>query len=452
MRSLSWAATLPVSRSLRRTLRDLKIKTDSVGIGTAHYLLRHTLPSLQKLTSAKYHVTLVSPSTHAFWKIGAPRSLASEDALPVDKVFLPISDGFKSYPAESYGFVQGAATGLNEGNKTVIVTKGSSTTELPYNTLVIATGTTSNSALWTLHGEHEISIQAFKDLHAALPGAKTILIAGGGPAGTETAGEIAQLQPKAKTTLLSGGARLLPRLKPATSADAQKKLESMGVEVLHNVKVSRSNLVDGKTYATELGFDNGETRNVDIYIDATGGKPNTGFLPQSWLTDSAKVDTDAKTCRSTKAEGVYAVGDVGSYSHGGFLDVRDGVPVACSSIAIDIAAAHSQSGAVTQKTTSKRTDSPASTTSYIGWFFSLLYSWVFFFLTARVTDERPAVPKQKYYKWLPDSQFVPIGSKQGVGQIMGWRIPSFIVTKVKGQTFMIEKFPGVPAGADFVKA
>ena len=452
MRLSSWAATLPVSR-----LGNLNYSPDIAGIGTAHYLLRHTIPSLQKLTSGKYHVTLVSPSTHAFWKIGAPRTLASEDALPIDKVFLPISDGFKSYPADSYSFVQGAATGLNEDNKTVIVTKGSTTTELPYNTLVVATGTTSNSAIWTLHGEHEISIQAFKDLQAALPGAKTILIAGGGPAGVETAGEIAQLHPQAKTTLLSGGTRLLPRLKPATSADAQKKLEAMGVQVLNNVKVSRSKPIDnGSAYAAELGFDNGETRSVDIYIDATGGKPNTGFLPRSWLTTDggAKVDTDARTCRATKAEGVYAVGDVGSYSHGGFLDVRDGVPVACSSIAIDIASAHEKAGAVPQqKTTSKSTDSPASFSSYVGWFLSVVYSWVFFFLTARATDERAtAVPKQKYYKWLPDSQFVPIGSKQGVGQVMGWRIPSFVVAKVKAQTYMIEKFPGLPAGADYVKA
>ena len=352
--------------------------------------------------------------------------------------------------------MQGAATGLNADNKTVIVTRGSTTTELPYSSLVVATGTTSNSALWTLHGEHEISIQAFKDLNAALPSAKTVLIAGGGPAGVETAGEVAQLHPKAKTTLLSGGARLLPRLKPATSADAQKRLEAMGVEVIHNAKVSSSKLLEGSAFATDLSFDNGASRSVDIYIDATGGKPNASFLPPSWLTADGKVDTDAKTCRSTKVSNVYAVGDVGSYSPGGYLAGRDGVPVACSSIAIDIAAAHqaSSSGAVTQKTTSKRMDSPTTSTNlgFMRRVFSVLYSWVFFFLTARATDDRPAVPKQKYYKWLPDSQFVPIGSKQGVGQVMGWRLPSFVVTKVKSQTFMIEKFPGLTGGADYVKA
>lgn len=161
------------------------------GIGAAHYLLKHTIPTLEsKDKSTKYKVILVSPSTHFFWKIGAPRTLVSPDLIPISKAFAPIHDAFKDYPPDRFELVLGSATGLDEGRKNVTINPvaPSSATLLSYSTLIIATGTTSTSPLWTLHGSHEESIAAFKKLHQSLPEASTIFVVGGGPAGTETAG------------------------------------------------------------------------------------------------------------------------------------------------------------------------------------------------------------------------------------------------------------------------
>ena len=161
------------------------------GIGTAHYLLRHTVPALEaRNKSTTYRVILISPSTHFFWKIGAPRTLINDKLIPLDKVFVPIADGFKEYSAEKFTLVLGTATALDENRKTIAIKplSPSTTTSVSYSTVIIATGTTSASPLWTLHGSHEESIAAFKQLHKSLPDASTILIAGGGPAGTETAG------------------------------------------------------------------------------------------------------------------------------------------------------------------------------------------------------------------------------------------------------------------------
>lgn len=161
------------------------------GIGAAHYLLKHTIPTLESNEkSTKYKVILVTPSTHFFWKIGAPRTLVSADLVPISKVFAPIHDAFKDYPSDRFELVLGSATGLDEGRKHVTIKSlaPSSATLLSYSTLIIATGTTSASPLWTLHGSHEESIAAFKTLHQSLPEASTIFIVGGGPVGTETAG------------------------------------------------------------------------------------------------------------------------------------------------------------------------------------------------------------------------------------------------------------------------
>lgn len=162
------------------------------GIGTAHYLLRHTVPALEtRNKSTTYRVILISPSTHFFWKIGAPRTLINDKLIPLEKAFIPIADAFKEYSAEKFTLVLGTATSLDENRKTITISpvSPSITTSVSYSTIIIATGTTSASPLWTLHGSHEESIAAFKQMHKSLPEASTILVAGGGPAGTETAGE-----------------------------------------------------------------------------------------------------------------------------------------------------------------------------------------------------------------------------------------------------------------------
>ena len=160
------------------------------GISAAHYILKHTIPTLEAADkSATYRLTLISPSTHFFWKIGAPRALINSELIPLSKIFKPIEDGFKQYSKDKFRFVLGSAVALDEGKKAITVqTPESATTLVGYFALIIATGTTSTSPLWTLHGSHETTITSMKDLHAALPKASTVLIAGGGPAGVETAG------------------------------------------------------------------------------------------------------------------------------------------------------------------------------------------------------------------------------------------------------------------------
>lgn len=352
--------------------------------------------------STTYTVTLVSPSSHFFWKIGAPRTLASPDLIPISQAFVPIQDGFKDYPSDQFELVLGSATSLDEGRKTVTIKPlaPSSTTSVSYSTLIIATGTTSASPLWTLHGSHEESVAAFKTLHKSLPEASTILIAGGGPAGTETAGEIGTLYPKANTTILSGNKSLVPRLPHSVGAAAESKLAALGVKTVHNVRVTSAVPSGSKT---KLELSDNTTQAVDVYIDATGGRPNSSFLPASWLNEHGYVITDGQTLR-TPTKGVYAIGDVASYSAGGVMDVMYAMRPLCSSILIDLSG----------------------------------------------TSQAP--PKQLQYKPMKQTQMVPIGPKGGVGSIMGWKIPSLMVWMVKSRTYMVDKIPGTIEGKDYLKA
>ena len=90
---------------------------------------------------------------------------------------------------------------------------------------------------------------------------------------------------------------------------------------------------------TELQMNDGSSRTVDVFIDATGGKPNSSFLPSSRLNRTCHVITDDKTMRATApgTEDVYAIGDVASYSDGSIMAASNAVAPLATSIGIDIA-------------------------------------------------------------------------------------------------------------------
>lgn len=113
------------------------------GVSAAHYLLRHVLPPLRNENS-KHKVTLVSPSDHTFFQVGAPRVLVSEK-VPIDKPFASIPDAFSQYKTSEFAFVQGEAVGVDESAKTVAVKSAANGDDLliRYDSLVIATGATS---------------------------------------------------------------------------------------------------------------------------------------------------------------------------------------------------------------------------------------------------------------------------------------------------------------------
>jgi NADH dehydrogenase FAD-containing subunit len=397
------------------------------GVSTAHYLLRHVLPSLHSTggASSAYKVTLVSPSDHTYFKISAPRVLIT-DKLPIDLIFGSIPDAFSQYKSSEFSFIQGEAIGVDEVAKTVSIRgvgKGE-TTSVQYDSLVIATGATAEP-LWSLNGEHKATIAALQDINRRLPKAKSILIAGGGPTGIETAAEIAFHYKVPDVTLLSGTSRLLSRLQNANvPRKAEQRLSALNVKVVHNVRVVSETQVEGGT-KTALKLSDGQIRVVDIYLNATGGKPNTSFLPDSWLDDAKKfVATESMTLRALKAPaGVYCIGDAASYSKGGIPDAMWAVPALGFSIWCDIQGDGASGANGGEKMQS---------------------------ISATSTKSR-ALKEKRYKQIQSDMQVVPVGPKGGVGSIFGWSVPSWIVWLLKSRTFGLEKAAELVTGSQFLK-
>ncbi|PVH74503.1 FAD/NAD(P)-binding domain-containing protein [Cadophora sp. DSE1049] len=387
------------------------------GVSTAHYLLRHVIPPLHSTNGGRsdYKVTLVSPSDHTFFMIAAPRALISAELVPLEKPFGSIPDAFCNYKTSEFKFVQGEAIKVPEDEKVVDVrlTRSSANVTIRYDLLVIATGTTSPSPLWTLHGHYGNTAAAFEGLHERLPKAKTILIVGGGPTGVEVAGEIGHHYKGKDITLLSGGSRLLPRLKHiGVGKAAERQLKVLNVKIIHNTKaISRTELANGQV---SVNLSDDGLRTFDLYIDATSGAPNTKFIPATWLNDTKHVATDANTLRATKSPpGVYSIGDVSSFSKGSAIDAIYPIPALGYSIWSDLC-----------ESVNRGKGGLAGT----------------------------AILKEEKYKQIgSDVQFVPIGPEGGVGVAFGWQVPSCIVSLLKSRTFFMDKAPKLATGEDFVK-
>jgi NADH dehydrogenase FAD-containing subunit len=373
------------------------------GVDVAHYLLRNTLPALKKAQAEfTYHITLVTPNTHFFFKVASPRAIVNQTQAPHDKIFKSLAAAFEQYEPGVFTLVQGKATAVKESEKSVVVQTGDATRDVKYNSLIIASGTTSTSPIWTLHDDHKRSEAAITALHASLATATTVLIAGAGPVGIETAGEIAVAHPTTRITLLAPGTSLLPSLPSAMGTKAQKALEYLGVNIRPNTRLEKD--ANGVVKLSD-----GSTESPDVFIDATGPRIiNTSWLPETWLDGKSHVATRDAYFRVSNAANVYVIGDVVSGSHKTAIELNAMTLTVASSVGVDIA------------------ESLKITAPQPG------------FLSALNPFATASPLSQKEYKPMKNTIIIPVGPGGGVGQVMGFAVPSFVVKKGKAENFLME--------------
>ena len=381
------------------------------GISTAHYLLKHVVPHLPDETS--YQVVIVSASSQAMCRPACPRALISEDMFPQEKLFANIPKAFEQYPKGSFRFMHGTATELDHTNRSVSIRLATGNTEkIDYYALVIATGASTPSPLLGLNRDVEFLQTNWTAFRKALPTAKSIVIAGGGPAGVETAGELGDFlngragwfssklaNPKVSVTVVSAGSKILPALRPAIAKKAEEYLATVGVIVVKNARVKTvaphgAGTNNPATKAT-LTLEDGTTLEADLYIPATGTSANTGFIPKELLTADGRVNTNASTLRVDEAgPRVYAVGDVASYSRPAIHLILNAIPVLCTNIKHDLLLASGK--------------------------------------------EKSSIGEDRVFKEdTRETQMVPIGRSMGVGAAMGYQLPSFLVWLIKGRDYWL---------------
>jgi NADH dehydrogenase FAD-containing subunit len=365
------------------------------GVATAHKLMKHTAPKLKGLK-----VILVSASSHYYHNIAAVRGVIPGE-IPDQDLFHNIELGFlDKYPRGqgSFEFIVGAATSLDLAGNTVNVRMRGAPGDkaIHYDQLVIATGSSLASQLpFKTVGDYEQTIEEWHRLQNRVKAAKSIVIAGGGPTGVETVGELAaKYGTTKKLTLVIDGEHALPTLMASVGKTAEAELAKMKVELLHKVRVqSAEEIADG---GTRLTLSDGKTLVADVYLPLYGVRPNTSFCPPEILDSQGSVKVDA-TLRVAGHGNVWAVGDANN------VEAKTGMHA-------ETQTAH-------------------------------LHPNLEAMLLGKGEGALAA-----YKPGTMTVMMVPLGRKKGTGQLGGWKAPTFMVSFFKGKMLLVDKVPGIIAG------
>ncbi|PKS06965.1 hypothetical protein jhhlp_005561 [Lomentospora prolificans] len=358
------------------------------GIGIAHKLLKRTYPNVSDLK-----VILVSPSTHVYWPPGTVRGVIPGEFAD-DILFKPLASAFAKYDAKQFELIEGKATSLDTANNVVqIETRDGGAQTLNYDQLVIATGTrTTTGVPFKLLDSYQETIDKWHDLQSKVDAAKSIVIAGGGPAGVETAGEIAaKYGTSKKITLVNSADTLMNAYLPSVGKASEDALTSLGVKVINKVRATTP--FENNGAVTEVTLSNGETIATDLFIPLIGVRPNTEFIPKE-LHDQSRNDgslAQDKTLRVSGTQNVWAVGDVGNLESKQLLRIEPQIATLWKNLDASL-----------------RGNEPS--------------------LTNHKVNTSPAV-------------VATMGRKHGTGQLFGLKLWNWFASMIKGKTLFTDKSP-----------
>lgn len=176
----------PIDPSLAlRTMKTIVILGGSYGgISTAHRILK------QSAKTGPVKVILVSPNTHLFWNLASARAIVPGE-IPDSKIFEPIAPGFKQYPASQFEFIIATAESFDPEAKSIVLSASTGSKSISYDILILATGSHLKSpGPFKPAASTEETQDILHDFQARVKTAKSIVVAGAGATGVETAGEL----------------------------------------------------------------------------------------------------------------------------------------------------------------------------------------------------------------------------------------------------------------------
>ncbi|KAK9366156.1 hypothetical protein V1509DRAFT_630693 [Lipomyces kononenkoae] len=272
------------------------------GVSTAHRILKQTAKT------GPVKIILVSPNTHFYWNIAAPRALVPGQVAD-DKIFQPIAPGFSQYPASQFEFIVASAKNVDFVAKKVVISGSAGNKTLDYDFLILATGssTRADTPFKTL-GSTEATRDALHDFQARVKKSKTIVVAGAGATGVETAGELSfEYGQQKEIILITSGPTILEGAIASVSKTAIDLLQSLKVDIKLQTKIIGSaQTPDGRQ---ELTLSDGDKLITDMYIPTFGVRPNSSYAPTKYLNTDGFVMVD-DYLKVKGVEDVWAIGDV----------------------------------------------------------------------------------------------------------------------------------------------
>ncbi|CAG8536820.1 9335_t:CDS:2, partial [Cetraspora pellucida] len=257
-----------------------------------------------------HQIILIERKTYFYHAIGGLRA-AVEDGFE-HKIMIPYDNLFK------YGgnVIHTTVTAIHE-KEVIINTETEWGTRIPFEYLVIATGSNHSKPAKMVANNKEEGASEIVTQREAIKNANKILIIGGGPVGIELAGEIASIYTDKEITLVHSEDHLLSEQFPKKMTDLlANQLKELNVNLIFGEKVifPSSGIGDGLSPLI-LETNKGKRIDSDVQFLAFGAKPNTQVietLNQSLIekdTTLVKVKPTLQLDNDNYAH-IFALGDI----------------------------------------------------------------------------------------------------------------------------------------------
>ncbi|OAQ63494.1 apoptosis-inducing factor [Pochonia chlamydosporia 170] len=288
-----------------------------LGVGLAGAPLIRQIMRTTVLKSKDYKMIVVSPTTHFHWPIAMPRVVVPGQ-MPDEKIMYPLEPTFREYPKDKFEFVLGSASSLDpDGNTVTVALDDGTSRDVSYDTLFIATGSSAKDEMpWKLVGTAANTFDRIHALQKQVESADTVVVAGGGLTGAETAGEIGYQYGKNRKKqvyfIYNNELPLSPAVMDSVRKQTKLELERMNVKLMPKTTVTKAT-IQGKDTILQLRHADGTTKTLttQAYLPTTGMTPNTSFVPTKMLDSNGYV----KQTSFLRAEGyknIFVVGDAGN--------------------------------------------------------------------------------------------------------------------------------------------
>ncbi|KAK2464741.1 hypothetical protein APHAL10511_003159 [Amanita phalloides] len=247
-----------------------------IGAGAGGAATARTLSA--KLDSRKYNLILINPRPFLLALPPTVRASVSNVDNLQDRIFPPLD---KIFHNGNGTFVQGKVHSIDKkhGKKggSVLLENGQ---RIPFEILVLSPGSSWTGPIAFPDDAGEMQ-EFIKNGRIAFDKAQSIVIAGGGAVGIELAGEIKDIWPHKKVTIVQGDSGLLNAAYPDKFRErVESRTRAYGVDIILNDYIDTFE-VGHITAGTGIRTRKGREVQADLAVSARGPTPNTSFIVTS---------------------------------------------------------------------------------------------------------------------------------------------------------------------------
>jgi NADH dehydrogenase FAD-containing subunit len=294
-----------------------------VGGGMAGHKIVHAMQGVAD-------VTLVDPKDYIEVPMAVPRLLVAPGSLPAIipyGAFLPKAR-----------LVQGWLTEVRKRSIVVSADHRAASTELPYDYLVLATGSNYDGDLVKpVSGGLGERLQHFTSVHKHLESAGRVLIVGGGPVGIELAGEIIESFREKHVTVIEAGPHILPVTSEKPRRWAAEFLQRHGAKLLTGERVVEPAAIPPGNVDARGGqavTDAGTRIDYDMGFWCVGLKPDASYMNPHFpeALDPRGLIRVSGDFRVSGQRQMFAVGDITNLPDKGAMWARYHADVAIKNL------------------------------------------------------------------------------------------------------------------------